>query len=344
MEMNEIKNIVKALSECKKNGKTSYTFALAEDKTEELSVGAMNETLRKELFELCGTRTGYERHKLDLFDLIQESIDAKVPAELAHFFDGFTTVQQFGPKDEPEFTLRKDKKNLRARKFAVLGASAGSYEVFRLAKENKIRINVTAVTDACQISFEDFLSGRVDWNEMLDAIQMGMEDRVYDEVLKCLAVVEAKLPQANKASSTNFDPAGLEKVMGTIAVYGAPTIFCTETFARQITEGYSWASDAEKLARRNVGYLANYKGAKIVILPQSFTDETNTTKVTDDSKAYVMPAGAGSIFYIALQGDTQVRDIDSNEDWSIELQTYKRFGVAALVYNDLGTVEITSLK
>ena len=343
MEMNELKKIVKALSECKKNGKTSYNFALKDGASEDLSVDAMNETLRNELYAKCQTRNDFERNKYDLFDLIQESIDAKVPADVAKFFDGFTTTQQFAANEEPEFSLRRDTKHIRARKFAVLGASAGSYEVFKLAKESKIRVNITAVTDACQIGFEDFVSGRIDWNQMLEAVSLGMEDRIYDEILKCLDVVETNLPANNKATSADFDPTALEKVIATVSAYGTPTIFCTERFASIITEGSDWASAEEKLARRNVGYLAAYKGAKIVIIPQTFTDENNTDKVNKDSKAYVLPAGVGSIFYVALQGDTQVRNVE-NEDWSIELQTYKRFGVAALAYNDLGVVEITSLK
>lgn len=343
MEMNEIKNLVKALSDCKKNKKVSYDFALADGKTETLSVDAMNTTLRTELFERTKTRNDYERNKYDIFDLIQVSIDGKLPTDVGHFFEGFTTTQVFGPTDLPEFTIKKNKKNLRARKFAVLGASAGSYEVFRLAKEGKLRLNVTAITDACQISFEDFRSGRIDWNEMIDAINLGMEDVMYNEILRCLAVVESKLPAANKATSTAFDQIGLEKVLATVGTYGKPTIFCTEAYARQITEGYDWASNDEKLARRNVGYLTDYKGASIILIPQSFTDEKNTTKVISDSKAYILPAGDNPIFYVALQGDTQVRDVDSNEDWSIELQTYKRFGVGALVYNNIGICEITNL-
>ena len=94
-----------------------------------------------------------------------------------------------------------------------------------------------------------------------------------------------------------------------------------------------------------VGFLFPiYKGAKIVILPQSFTDETNKTKVVDSSKAYIFPAGREAIFNIALQGPTQVKEIESNSDWSKELHTYKKFGVAAFVYNDIATYTITNLK
>lgn len=342
MDFKEIKKITDALVECKKSKSVSYTFSKEDGSTYNLSIDAMNEAVRSELYEKCHDRNGFQKNKYDLFELMQEEVDAKLPPELDKFFEGFTEIHQFGPNDAPEFTIRKDRRNLRARRFAVRGSSAGSYEVFKLSKEGKVRAHMFAITDACQIAFNDFLSGRIDWNEMLEAVTLGIADRIYDAILDCLTHIESKLPAANKGSGSSFDPEVLEKVLATVSVYGAPTIFCTETFARAITEGSDWASEAEKIARRNLGYLAQYKGAKIVILPQSFTDETNSTKVMDDSKAYVLPAGRGAIFYVALQGNTEMRDVE-NEDWSIEIQAYKRVGVAALVYNDLGIVEFSDL-
>ena len=40
------------------------------------------------------------------------------------------------------------------------------------------------------------------------------------------------------------------------------------------------------------GYVGVYKGTKVVVLPQSFEDETNTTQVMDNSQVYIMAAGA----------------------------------------------------
>lgn len=79
------------------------------------------------------------------------------------------------------------------------------------------------------------------------------------------------------------------------------------------------------------------------MLPNSFKDESNSEKVLDDSIAWILPANREPIFKIALQGKTQVRNVD-NEDWSIELQTYKKAGVASFVFNDIARYEIIGLK
>ena len=341
MEFAQIRKLAKALTDSKRSKNvTEYSM---EDGTV-LTAEAMEETLRSELFEICKTRSGYEKNKWDLFDLISESIDAKMPPELEKFFEGFAKIVQYGETDKPEIEIKRPNKNLRARAFITKVSPAGIYEVFKLGKQGKVTIEMTAIGGACQIAFEDFLTGRIDWNEMLEVVSLGMEDRVYDEVLKTITKIETSLPAANKGETSDFDPKALNKVLDVVSVYGSPVIYCTETFAREITEGSDWASEEEKKARRNVGYLADYKGAKIVILPQSFTDETNTTKVVDSSKAYIFPAGREAIFNIALQGATQVKEIESNSDWSKELHTYKKFGVAAFVYNDIATYTITNLK
>lgn len=343
MDFAEIKSLVKALDSARAKGATTYNFSRADGTSESLSVDAMEGTLRKELFELCGTRSGFEAHKYELFALIASEIDTPMAREIGNVFGDICEVGTFAANEAPVFKYKKDPRHLRARRFAVLGSSAGSYEVFKLDGESSIQVKMSAITDACQIALNDFLTGRVDWNEMLEAFRQGMEDRIIDAVNGCMAAAEKNLPAANKASTTNFDPSAFEKILAVVSAYGTPVVSCTEAFARTITEGYQWASEAEKLARRNVGYVANYKGAKIAIMPQTFKDADNSVKAVDDSKAYIFPMGAGPMIHIALQGDTQLRDVQ-NEDWSTEIQGFRRFGVAATIFNQMGTYEITSLK
>ena len=104
-----------------------------------------------------------------------------------------------------------------------------------------------------------------------------------------------------------------------------------------------WVSDAMKDQKWSNGYLANYKGHKVVVLPQSFEDETNTTKVIDPAYAYIIPTGAQKPVKVAFEGQTIVRDID-NADMSKEVQVYKKFGVATLITNNICVYKNTELK
>ena len=53
-----------------------------------------------------------------------------------------------------------------------------------------------------------------------------------------------------------------------------------------------WVSEEMRNQKWNNGYLANYKGHQVVVLPQSYEDETNTTKIIDPSYAWIIPVGA----------------------------------------------------
>ena len=84
----------------------------------------------------------------------------------------------------------------------------------------------------------------------------------------------------------------------------------------------------------NNGYLANYKGHRVIVLPQSFEDETNTTKVIDPIYAWIIPTGAEKPVKIAFEGQTAVKEVD-NHDWSREIRVYKKLGVGALITNNI---------
>lgn len=342
MNMSEIKQLALAITKNKTN-KGVVNFSIGGEETT-LSLSAMNETLRESLQELSSGRNAFARNKYDIFEIIQESVDAKLPVELGRWMNGFAKVTAYGINDKPEITIRKPGKNLRGRSFVTLGTPAGHYEVFRLAGDNRITVNMTAATGAIQIAYEDFLTGRVDWNELVETLMMGVEDRIYDQVVAAFGKLESSLPTVNKGTSSAFDPEMLNDLIGITEAYGASaTILCTARFARAITEGAEWASEAEKVARREVGYLTNYKGAKVVVLPNSFVDETNGVKVLDDSKAYIIPAGQEPIVHVALQGGLQMKD-ENNADWSIELHAYQKFGVAAVANSAITIYEISGLK
>ena len=82
----------------------------------------------------------------------------------------------------------------------------------------------------------------------------------------------------------------------------------------------------------NNGYFTTYKGHQVIILPQSFTDANNTEKVIDPSYAWIIPTGAEKPVKVAFEGSAQVKSFD-NRDWSTEIQTYQKLGVATYMIN-----------
>ena len=79
------------------------------------------------------------------------------------------------------------------------------------------------------------------------------------------------------------------------------------------------------------------------MLPNTFTDETNTKTWLDPQMAYVMPTGGYKPVKVVFEGNTQVADWQ-NPDWSMEIQAYKKLGAAIYSENNWGIYQNTSIE
>ena len=112
---------------------------------------------------------------------------------------------------------------------------------------------------------------------------------------------------------------------------------------KKIVPAAAWVSDEMKNTMNNQGFVGIYKGTKVVVLPQSYTDETNTVKQIDPAYAYIFVAeGNSKPVKIAFEGQTIV-DEYINADRSREIQAYKKLGVSVVVTNDMFVYEDSSL-
>jgi hypothetical protein len=134
----------------------------------------------------------------------------------------------------------------------------------------------------------------------------------------------------------------MDELLAIADSYGKASIYCTYEFAAQMVPQSGWVSDEMRNQKWNNGYLANYKGHNVIVLPQSFEDETNTTKVIDPKYAYIIPTGAEKPVKIAFEGETIV-DEYTGYDRSREIQVYKKLGVRAIFSNAICVYENTSL-
>lgn len=330
----ELTKLSKAIIKYDKQKPKTYSY---EDK--QLDYSAMNDVLREELNAKLGTFNGFRRHKIEYFELMEETIDEMLPPNIISLYGDFAAVKIFSQGSKPVFKRKTGK--LRAKSFITKAAQAGVYETFKLDTET-FEVPTIAYGGAAQISIEEFLDGTLDWAELIEIVLEGLMDSIYKEIIGALENVVDYLPANNKASGSAFDAKQTDKVLSTVGVYGKPTIFCTYEFAQTIVPDEGFISDADKEDKRNLGYIGQYHGCKVVVLPQSFVDETNTEKIVDPSYAWVFPNGKEKVCYIAMEGQTIVKDFD-NRDMSTEIQAYKKFGVAITAYHYIGSIRNTSL-
>lgn len=340
LEFKELLQLMKVAAKANASAPTSYNW-----NGQSLSCDAINETLRQELNELCGSNAAYRENKNTIFSLIEQTLDEVLPKKVTETYMQFADVKVFGQGDKPIFR-RKLNSNNRAKQFITRVAHAGVYEVFKLGRnEEAFEVRTSVIGGAAQIGFEEFLDGRVDFAEVTRIVYEGMEELIAKEVAHALKASINQLPPANRVAANGFDESEFDRLLNIASNYGTPAIYCTYEFAVKMIPQEAWRyTEGMKQELWNSGRLANYKGRTVTILEQGFEDETNERKVIDPGYCWIIPSGAnGKPVKIAFEGNTLVREDDNRGDWSKEIHVYRKVGVVAMLTNDICCYVDTSL-
>ena len=331
LNKNDLLALAKVVAKADSSAPTAYSY-----NGESFSYDQLNDTLRKEFLEYAADYRSFCENKNLIFAVIEETLDDVLPKKVEQAYSAFAETKTFAQGDKPVFR-RKLSSRQRAKQFITRVGLAGVYEVFKLGGSESFEVATSAIGGAAQIGFEEFLDGRADFAELTSIVMEGMDDLIYQEVAKAMITSINQLPVNNRAEvAGGFDEATMDHLIMVASAYGTPTIYCTEEFAVRMIPAEGWLTDNMKEQIWNNGRLANYKGKKVVILPQTFVDETNSMKLVDPSYAWIIPAGANEKpVKIAFEGATHVRDVESNHDWSREIQVYKKVGVVAMLANNI---------
>ncbi len=325
----------------------------------EFSVKDVKETLRAELKALAPNKYEYEKNKLEIFQIIQESFDEVLPDYVGNFIGQFAEIKSVPNGQRASFIVKRGRR--RAKTFVTEVGLAGVYEAFRLDVDT-FEVSAKAYGGAAYIDFERTLDGSEDLVEPLQLLLDGLQEAIYRELLKALitATQNSDMPTANIASTTNFDPAEMQRLCTIAKNYGGgnAVIFATPEFVQEMgpdaigmpiygpyaltanptagsAPGYATPvynpNDIASIAA--TGYITMFRGTPIVQLPQAFTDENNDTYQVPPQYAFIFPAGNQKIIKVVFEGDTDVRDWQ-HRDRQMEIEIYKKFGVAILTTND----------
>ena len=309
---------------------------------EKYSYEDLNNAFRAQLKEIAGTPALYRENKNLVFELMEEIIDDVLPKKVLDQYSQFAEIKTYAQGDRPVFTQRiTAAARRRAKQFITKVGLAGKYEVFKLDGRS-YEVPTSAFGGAAQISIEEYLDGRIDMADVLDIVMEGLDEAIYLEIERALVAAVTDLPAANQTVQTSFDEDEMDKLISIADSYGQSTIYCTYEFAATMVPSEGWISDNMKDQKWNNGYLANYKGHRVIVLPQSYEDETNAKKVIDPSYAWIIPTGAEKPVKVAFEGQTMVREFE-NHDWSREFQIYKKVGVGAIITNNICVYQNTSL-
>ena len=295
--------------------------------------------LRDELVKLLCDDKGrlnrykFERNKIDLFELLSQNLEEVLPRNIQSALDMFTEIIRVPQGSRLEFRVTRGKQ--RGRQFVTRATESGNYETFRLDRD-KFDVYPQAIGGAGYVDFERYLDGLENMTDIYEIIQQGITDRIFEMVQEMLLSSwnMAGRPAKNKVIASGFDPAAMVKLCNVVAAYGDPIIYCTPEFAAEMLNVVTYDTKI-KIAEQDVndirerGYIGLFRGTPIVLMPQSFTDETNTKTVMNPSFAYVIPSGKEKLIKLIYEGNSYFREWDDHEgDNSIGIQGYTKLNVA----------------
>lgn len=294
---------------------------------------ALRDELKKLLCDESGkfNRYKYERNKIDLFELLSENLDEVLPQSLASALDMFTEIMRVPQGSRPEFRVTRGKQ--RGKQFVTRATESGNYETFRLDRD-RFDVHIFAIGGAGVVDFERYLDGVENIADIYEVINDGMVDRIFELIQEMLLSAWKKMLPANKVVSGSFSPAAMKKLCNTVAAYGAPIIYCSAEFAADMVNAITYSgttkiADQDLIDIRERGYVGKFQGVPVVIMPQSFTDDTNSKLVMNPSFAYVIPTGKEKMVKLIFEGNSYFREWNDHEgDNSITIQAYTKVGLA----------------
>lgn len=324
------------------------------------SVKDVKGALKAELQALAPDLNSYRKNKYDIFQIIQEAYDEVLPDYVGNFIGQFAEIKSVPNGQKASFIVKRGRR--RAKTFVTEVGLSGTYEAFRLDVDT-FEVAAKAYGGAAYIDFERYLTGDEDLTEPMNLLLEGLEEAIYREMMKALisTVMNGDMPAANQATTTTFDPETMQQLCTIAKSYGggSAVIFATPEFiqkmgpdaigmpiygpyalaAAPITPGSAPGYATPIYSPRDIadiaatGYITVFRGTPIVQLPQNFTDEENDTYQIPPSFAYIFPAGSEKIIKVVFEGNTQVDDW-KHRDRSMEIEIYKKFGIAILTTNN----------
>lgn len=300
--------------------------------------------LRDELKKLvCGedgrfNRYKFERNKYDIFELLSQNLDEVLPQTVSAALGMFTETLRLPQGVRPEFRVVRGKQ--RGKQFVTRATESGDYEAFRLDRD-RFDVYPVAIGGAGYVDFERYLDGSESITDIYEVLQAGIVDRIFEMVQEALLQTWnlAGRPARNKVVATNFDPAEMRKLCTTVAAYGKPIIYCSPEFAADMANAIVYTvgadtaiklSDQDMMDIRDKGYVGKFYGTPVIVLPQSFVDDTNTKLAVNPAFAYVMPAGKEKLVKLCFEGNSYFREWEHEGDNSILIKGYTKVGVAVV--------------
>lgn len=316
--------------------------ALANGATGNFSKEESNAKYREQLNKLTGSEDGifnpksFRRNRVEIFEIIEEVIDARVEEGIKNELDQYVDVRSVKFGDKLSFLPESDEL------FEVAEISGGTNNLSRQKLAPGRPYEVTTGWEGVKIyeELERFLSGYIDWMEMINRIERSFEHKIKDKIFTALKEAYNSVLAPYMAGGT-WD---IEKFNDVVAHLEAATgmsqlVIGTRKAVRKAIPSY--ISEEMKTDRNKDGYFKTIDGVTFAVLPQAHKVGT-TEFVYDDDFLLIIPNGNEKIIKLIFEGEAITEDGEgrTNADLSKEYSVLKKYGVGILKSAKFGVYKL----
>lgn len=289
-----------------------------------------NEAFRQALIEMNGGKAkidpkDFRRNKIEIFEIIEETLDQLINEVIDTQFNDFIDVRNLNWGDTVEFEVP----NRDLFDVATVVNGNGSLRRQRLGDGQKIPVSVQPRAVKVYEEMHRFLSGRIDWAEMVNRVAKSFEVKLADEIYGAIYNSYDNLVTPYKVSGT-FSETDLTTLIAHVeaATGQQAEIFGTKTALGKITSAKE--SDKMKDALNSFGYYGTFKGTGMREIKQFHKINTDTFAI-NDSFLMILPVGDIKIAKLVIEGDSIIDEFSNNQgDMSKEFMFIKNYGLTVL--------------
>jgi hypothetical protein len=284
-------------------------------------------------------RKTFRKHKVEIFEILEEVINETLQEGLKNQFDGFAEYRNLAWGDQNLFTTPAE------QIFRVALVSDGNSNIRRQRLRDGQEFSVTLDTYAIKIGedFHRFLAGRVNWADLMKGIAESFKRDLTQRIAKAVMASYGKYNATyhNTFTSGNvFDEQDLiEMAMHIQARTGSmPAVYGTKLALRTLAP--SAITDEMRNQRNQTGYYSTIAGINLYEIEQSHEYGTDTFAV-DNNFVLLLPENADKMVKVINEGDAIIQDQQAGitSDMMQEYFIANRFGIAIICTKVFGFVK-----
>lgn len=311
---------------------------------DKFSTNDANEVLRQAFIELNGgsTKLDYKalrRNGAQMFEILEEILQNTVIEGLPedNFFENFVEYKNLSLGDQNSFYIPD-------RTMLVISEIAdGTQSLRRQRMDVGTNTSITTSWKGAKIyeHLSRLLSGRVDFNEMLQALEKAFRLKINDDVYTAFTGAFASLPTGFTTSGSFSEDSLIDIIEHVEAATGKTAILAgTRKALRKVT--VSTVSESAKEDVYKMGYYGNFNGTPMMRIKQVHTVGTYTFKLSEND-IYVVTTDEKPVKFVT-EGEVRIINGDAlaNQDLTQDYFSAVQYGTGVVITDLFGKYEISA--